>query len=434
MSYLQVRTLPPEQKQIKQKYIMKITKLEIVNIGILKDVNETIDKPMILFYGDIKQGKTTILNAIKWCFGGAFPDDIIRHGEEEAWIHIHFPNGSIRREFYINKNGETVARSIQFIKDGSVVKSPVNEIKRLLNPFLLDQDHLKNMNETERNKFFVDLFGVDTSEEDQQITEAKKKAQELRIEIKAYGEIDTTEVECVDVDAKKMKLEGINHNYEAECKTVENLNKEPIAHNQTVDQKEVRKSELEKELADINTWLKSNPRKEITPTPQKPDTSQLEEEISNAKAQNVRYETYTANLEKKKEKDEKKEQLDKLEELQRKLTREKTAKLFEVSKTIGIKNLLFDENANLIYENTTMGMLSTSQVMQLSSELSKLYPEGFGFELIDRGESLGKSIFTFVNKAKAENKTILATIVGEKPADVPEEIGVFVVEQGQLVK
>lgn len=38
-----------------------------------------------------------------------------------------------------------------------------------------------------------------------------------------------------------------------------------------------------------------------------------------------------------------------------------------------------------------------------------------------------------LRKAKKENKTILATIVGEKPATVPTEIGVFVVEDGELI-
>lgn len=81
---------------------------------------------------------------------------------------------------------------------------------------------------------------------------------------------------------------------------------------------------------------------------------------------------------------------------------------------------------------TEAGMLSTSQMMKLSSQLSALYPEGFGLDLIDRAESLGKSIFAFVDRAKAENKTILAAVVGEKPAEVPEEVGVFVVEGGVI--
>ena len=51
--------------------------------------------------------------------------------------------------------------------------------------------------------------------------------------------------------------------------------------------------------------------------------------------------------------------------------------------------------------------------MRLSQLLSRLYPDGFGLDLIDRAESLGKSIFEFVKKATDENKTILAAIVAD---------------------
>ena len=112
------------------------------------------------------------------------------------------------------------------------------------------------------------------------------------------------------------------------------------------------------------------------------------------------------------------------------LKTEKAAKLAELAASSKIEGLGFDELGNFTYEGTQAGMLSTSQVMRLSSALSALYPPGFGLDLIDRGESLGKSIFDFVDKAKREDKTILATIVGERPAKVPENIGVFVVENG----
>jgi len=46
----------------------------------------------------------------------------------------------------------------------------------------------------------------------------------------------------------------------------------------------------------------------------------------------------------------------------------------------------------------------------------------------------GRSIFNYVQKAKDEQKTILATIVGERPSQVPENIGVFVIEKGRVKK
>ena len=98
----------------------------------------------------------------------------------------------------------------------------------------------------------------------------------------------------------------------------------------------------------------------------------------------------------------------------------------------GIKGLKFDEDGNFTYNGTTASMLSTSEIMQLSSELSAMFPSGFDLSLIDRAESLGESIFDYVDKAKAESKVILATIVGEKPAKVPSDVGGWVVKNGKL--
>jgi DNA repair exonuclease SbcCD ATPase subunit len=45
---------------------MKIQKLIIKNIGIIEDTTIEFNKPLLLFYGEIRQGKTTILNAVRW--------------------------------------------------------------------------------------------------------------------------------------------------------------------------------------------------------------------------------------------------------------------------------------------------------------------------------------------------------------------------------
>ena len=49
---------------------MKVTKLTVQNIGIIADAVVEINKPEIVFYGDIKQGKSTLLNAVRWVCGG----------------------------------------------------------------------------------------------------------------------------------------------------------------------------------------------------------------------------------------------------------------------------------------------------------------------------------------------------------------------------
>lgn len=425
---------------------MKPTKLVIKNIG--KIANEVIDinKPLILFYGEIKQGKTTILNSVRWVCGGEFPDDIIRHGQDNAEIELHFDGGMISRSFYKAKDGSTKARPVTFIRNGKPVQSPVSEIKRLLNPFLLDQDFLRNKTELERKQYFVELFQVDTSVLDNELTISQKDAQSLRVKIASYGTIDLTEIKPVDVASIQAELKKVQDAHKESCQAVETSNKTAVERNGLVSRGEQAKTSLQLEISELEKslnekkakltatvkWLSENPRLLESKTPDWPDVSALEKQIQEAGATNVRAEQYQSNLKRAELKKADDSQLLKMEQRQREIKAEKQAKLKSIGDTCGINGLGFDEAGNFIYDGTTAGMISDSQIMRLSSELSALYPDGFGLDLIDRAESLGKSIFEFVERAKSENKTIMATIVGERPAKTPPEIGVFVVDNGTI--
>ena len=43
---------------------MKLKTLTIKNVGLIADTVIQLDKPLLLFYGEIRQGKTTILNVL----------------------------------------------------------------------------------------------------------------------------------------------------------------------------------------------------------------------------------------------------------------------------------------------------------------------------------------------------------------------------------
>lgn len=455
---------------------MKPTKLTIKNIG--KLAGETvieINKPLILFYGEIKQGKTTILNCVRWVCGGEFPGDIISHGQTEGEIELHFDGGMIGRSFYRAKTGETKARAVVFVKNGKPVSSPVAEIKRLLNPFLLDQDFLRNKTELERKQYFTELFAVDTTALDTELFNSQREATTLRAKIGGYGEIDLTPVKRVEIadlqsgleiirgkyQTEKRELESqieaLAQNYQAACDKVDTENGIILQHNTTVDRALFKQSDLrtaieaeEKKLAELKAELnglkveEKKPQIQRPATPDRtpiqknllaivPDTSLIEKQIQDAGATNVRAEQYERNKVRAEAKVEDEKKLAVLEKRGRDIKAEKQTKLKAIGESCGIKGLEFDEAGNFIYDGTTAGMISDSQIMLLSSELSTLYPEGFGLDLIDRAESLGKSIFEFVDRAKAENKSILATIVGEKPAKVPADVGVFIVEEGKLL-
>lgn len=456
---------------------MKILKIEISNVGPIAHEVIELNKPLLIFYGEIQQGKSTILNAVRWCFGGSFPTDIIRHGEKEAFVELTFDGGSIRREWYVSKDGTTKARDVEFIRAGKAVKSPVAEIKRFLNPFLLDQDFFRRKNEQERKLYFTELFAVDTRELDTELHNVERDASSLRSKISGYGEIDLKVVERVDVaevkakrqqlvDAHNAKIEGwkselsaIQLAHDEEVLKVDTENQARSEHTlgvrrkqtelQTTDEKiaemERQLKSLREERASIDNWLKSNPSRELLSRPKAPDvtalennirstpdTADLDARISEAAATNVRAEQYEANKTRAEAKRADQDKLSALEARGRQIKKDKQTRLASISQSCGIAGLTFDDAGDFSFEGVSAGMMSDSQIMRLSELLSAKYPEGFGLGLIDRGESLGKSVFTLIERAKDEEKTILVTVVGDKPSTVPDEVGVFVVEKGAI--
>ncbi len=456
---------------------MKAIRLTVKNIGLVADAVIELNQPLILFYGEIRQGKTTLLNSVKWVFGGTFPSDIIRRGETEASIRLDLDCGSVFRSFYIARDGSTKARPIVFEQAGVPVRDAVAEIKKLLNPFLLDQDYLRNMTELERKKYFASMFAVDTQGIDAQITSTETQAVATRAKLKAYGEIDLTQVlPPADIEGlgrqrqqviqlhqeQQQKLHGelakCRSDYQASVDQTARMNETIRLRNFDIDRTEMgqanhrarvqelkRQLEAESALLEADTkWLAEHgTRQPEVPLPPPPDTSALEKQLcapadtvaldallSDAQAQKVRYEQYQKNQQRQSEREADEAAILSLDATVRELRNKKLAKLKQCGESSGIPGLEFDEAGNFSFEGCQAGMLSTSQLMRLSSMLSALYPDGFGVNLIDRAESLGRSVFEFVEQAKRDNKTILAAIVGEKPAQVPAEIGVFVVENG----
>jgi DNA repair exonuclease SbcCD ATPase subunit len=444
---------------------MKVKRVLIKNVGKIADVQIPLDKPLILFFGDLCQGKTTILNAVKYVFGGSYPSDIIRHGADQASVSLEFEGGSISRSWYRAKDGRTVGRPVSFVRDGKVVERPVEEIKKFLNPYLLDNEYLARMGETERARYFTELFAVDTSDIDSELSALDEQAKTLRIQIKAYGEIDTKEVVLIDVESikkdllalkqadtqlaakHKAKVDAILSSYLDDVDRIVDHNARVKKHNDTIEAvidgivaKREQIEHLLREIEQGENFLSMTRRQAFSLCPEEPevpqspspsDYSELESKISQAEANKILFEAYQERLKKQAAKDADALNLKEVEARQKELRTAKIKRLKEVD-TGGVADLEFHEDGGFTFEGTQASMLSTSQIMRLSGQLSALYPEGFGLELVDRAESLGKSIWDFVERAKRDATTILATIVGERPAEHPESVGVFVVENGNV--
>jgi DNA repair exonuclease SbcCD ATPase subunit len=420
----------------------------------------TFDKPLLLFFGEIRQGKSTILNAVRWVFGGGFPTDIIRHGQQNGCIQLDFDGGYVRREFYRAADGESKCRPLVLVQNDKRIPRPVDALRALLNPFLLDQDYLVKMTELERKKYFAELFHTATPELDAEKTKASDEASILRVEVKTYGDIQPVQIAKVDPTDLRNKLVGIHQTNKNAVANWERLKAEVTEHNDNVAEAEKARAEWSKHIAERETtklnlleqikniekdlkvseverkvlqdWLGKNAMKELPAPPVQLPTTELENAIMDAGAQNVRAEQFERDRVRLAEKQTKERRIAELETRLLAIRNEKIAKLAEIEKKAGIVDLKFDPDGGFTFEDTQAGMLSTSQLMRLSATLQSLYAESVNLKLIDKAESLGQSIMDFVKQAQAEEKTILATIVGERPAVVPENIGVFVVKDGKL--
>lgn len=434
---------------------IRITSITVRNLGPIADAVIQIDnKPLVIFYGEVRQGKTTILNAVRWALGGSFPDDIIRHGSDEAMARIDFTEGGVAgwcsRSWYKSaKDGSLKAREIEFVRGGAKVKGRVADaVKGLLNPFQLRQTFFSDMGESERRKYMAEMFGVESSAADAELLALESKAKELRAVLTGFGEIDLTEPEpMVDVSELKRRVKASKETHASACQEAQDYNNAATAHNTMRERGRVKMDGWKKEIAELEvklqelrecaeggrTWLDdpANAERPLYHMPEEPDRSDIESKISNAAAIQVRHEQHAANKARAAQKDAKRAELVATEARQKELRAAKVARLAEVGDKSGVTGLAFTETG-FTFEGTDAGMLSTSQIMRLSELLSGRYPDGFNLSLLDRGESMGKSIFALIERATSEEKTILATVVGEKPAKTPDGVGVFIVEGGQV--
>ncbi len=457
-------------------------KMTISNIGPVSDITYPLDKSLILFYGLCRAGKTTATHtAMNLLRGGAFPEDILRHGTENGFVQLDIEGGSITRRFWRDpKDGKTKAELV-YLRDNNPVpvNRPVEKLrKEFSNPFNEDGDFLKRMGPTDRKQYFVQLLGIDTGELDSEKKDIDDQNRMLEAKIDGYGTIDDTPVLAVDkepiragiasrkrehalkVASWQTELDGLRLEWQsgkrkelrdaknaleimdsdvtATDATIARLESELKAARtgltQLVERREVQKNAvvvLESEVSSLpDLTEKANALKAKIATPC--DTADLDKELQEAAAQDVRVAAYQANLVKIEQRQHDNELLTLNKERLKEIKLLKAKMLAQIAEDSGITGLSFDEDGDFLFEGVTNALISTSQHQRLSGELAKMFPEACAVEIIDRGESLGESVFALIDGAKARASTILCTVVGEKPAEVPEEIGVYVVAGGKL--
>ena len=426
---------------------MKLLKIEIKGIAKHEDTTIVIDKPLTIIFGDVEQGKTTILNVVRWGLGCIVPDKVIKEGCTEGDIFLTFDNATSHRSFYIGKDGSEVARPLEYIEGGRVVKEPIKYLKTKINPFLLNNEYFMQMSTTEQMKFFVALFGIDTSAENKLLATTEESNKTLRIEIKSIGDIVPVMVAKPDLDAlkaEKSKIDEANLLLTDAFKKAERERSERTQvrmgvsasiedYTAKINRLKAEIKEAEGIIAEKRSFMEAYTELPEPTPPILAPTTEIEEKISNAKADELLYDKWKLDVQRLKAKTDKEKELKDGEELARNTRAAKIAKLESFSDKTGIEGLKFVEGG-YTYQGTAFDMLSTSARMDLSDKLSALFPSDFDIDLIDRAESLGRKNLINLGEIAAKGKrTIIATVVSDELSIDDANIGVFKIEDGTIV-
>jgi len=423
---------------------MKLLKIEIKNIAKHENTTIEINKPLTVIFGEVENGKTTILNVVKWALGCIVPDNIIKEGCTEGDIFVTFDNATSHRSFYKNKDGVEVARPLEYIENGRKIAEPIKYLKTKINPFLLQNEYFMQMTATEQMRFFVALFGIDTSAENQLLAKQEETNKSLRSEIKGIGEIAPVMVAKPDLDALKAEKDVVDkanrelkEKFEKDGQSItERIQTRTSALYAITEYKskiEALKEEIkeaEDRMAVREAFLLAYPELPAVEPPIYSLTIEIDEKISNAKVDELKYDKWKEDVLRLKAKTDKEQELKDGEALVKETRAVKIAKLSEFSDKTGIEELKFVEGG-YTYQGTAFDMLSTSARMDLSDKLSALFPSDFDIDLIDRAESLGRKNLINLGEIAAKGKrTIIATVVSDSLAIDDENIGVFKVEDG----
>jgi DNA repair exonuclease SbcCD ATPase subunit len=108
-----------------------------------------------LFYGKSLQGKTSIIDAIKWAILGGNEDFYIRNGASTAEVILYSDNGT-RIERRLTRGG--TSKLFIYNKKDQAVPTPQKVLNNMFNPFLFGPTDLLKMKDKDLNTFISEAI------------------------------------------------------------------------------------------------------------------------------------------------------------------------------------------------------------------------------------------------------------------------------------
>jgi len=459
---------------------MKIIGLKVDGIRKLTAVEmEFTDKGLIQIKGKNKQGKTSLIDTIQWIIEGnkKLNADIIQHGKEKAKAELQVGDYVIKR-VTTRKSQSLEVRNIRTnkVEKGEVqnfLNTFVNDLTFNPRPFL-DQTPLQQL------KFAMDLFKIDFTELDRQLTALEQDRLLCGREVKKFGDLDEgapEEFKRVNIDEllkERKRVEQANLEIRAEYEEARNkelaeidkFNEEQRRRAKAIEAEKDRYNDLlkdkafqEKEIDELQRKLnqayealqkidanivESNNRLDQLPEPLplKPLAAEIPEpkyhslesidqQIAEANANNVKAEAYERWLEKKAEKKAKENEYDALDGKIKRL-REKKLEILRSVNT-GVKGLEIREDG-LYYNGVSSQNWSDSEAIRISSELCLAQMPELRTIFIDRFESFDVDAAKDLRDwAIANDIQVICTVVA---SDVPEnsEENTFYIVEGKILE
>ena len=139
---------------------MKIAKISIHNFLKLKDIEMNPSKTNVIV-GKNKQGKTSILKAIKAAFDGKVDESVIRNGENKAEIVVKLDDLNVKRT--ITEKGSYLDVSN---KEGFKVPAPQKYLDGILGTFSFNPVQFFELKQVERKKYLLNAIKLTLSQEE----------------------------------------------------------------------------------------------------------------------------------------------------------------------------------------------------------------------------------------------------------------------------
>lgn len=345
---------------------MKIINLKAENIKRLKAVEIKPDKNTVVISGKNGQGKSSVLDAILFALGGK--DALkntpkpVRAGEESGRIEIDLGDYRVVRTF--TSKGTT--RVELFSSENAKFASPQTMLDEMVGRIAFDPLEFAKMKPAEQRLVLIEVLGI--ADQVEKLEYEYKSKYELRTFVgrelrSAQGHLDSIE-KPVGAPSKPVETAKLM----AQLKEAEERNRQVDYAGEMLEETEIKLESAEKELAELQqriTALKKEKKqwgKQLN-SMDYVKTSELEEQIASADADNQKYRDQQDYVEAQNEVQKKKSEQEKLTQKLQGIVEQKN-ELINTAK-LPIEGLNIDSDG-VTFEGIPFTQLSSAEQLKVS--------------------------------------------------------------------